>query len=130
MWQPTVKSKTNRAELSKLRRLACLGITGAMTTAPTITIEVLLGLLPLHLQLEAGARAGIYRLYGSDQWKPKSKENGHAYVSQVMKEEPILQMGTGKMIQRHIYDKPFMVRFPDRSEWKGGFQPDRKGGLV
>jgi hypothetical protein len=23
-----------------------------------------------------------------------------------------------------------MVRFPDRSEWKDGFQPDWKGGLI
>jgi hypothetical protein len=33
------------------------------------------------------------------------------------------------MIQ-HIYDKPFMIRFPDRSEWKKGFQHNRKGGLI
>jgi hypothetical protein len=44
--------------------------------------------------------------------------------------EPILQMGSDKMIPRHVYDKPFMVRFPDRSEWKKGFQPDRKGRLI
>jgi hypothetical protein len=42
--------------------------------------------------------------------------------------EPILQMGSDKMIQKHVYDKPFTIRFPDRSEWKEGFQPDRKGG--
>jgi hypothetical protein len=26
--------------------------------------------------------------------------------------------------------RPFMVRFPDRSEWKDAFQSDRKGGLI
>jgi hypothetical protein len=30
----------------------------------------------------------------------------------------------------HIYDKPFVIRFPDRREWKKGFQPNRKGGLI
>jgi hypothetical protein len=35
-----------------------------------------------------------------------------------------------KMITRHVYDKPLTIRFPDRSEWKNGFQPDRKGGLI
>jgi hypothetical protein len=30
------------------------------------------------------------------------------------------------MIPKHIYDKPFTIRFPDRSEWKEGVQPDRK----
>jgi hypothetical protein len=49
---------------------------------------------------------------------------------QDMKKEPILQMGSDKMIPKHVYDKPFTIRFPDRSEWKEGFQPDRKGGLI
>jgi hypothetical protein len=31
---------------------------------------------------------------------------------------------------RHVYDIPFIIRFPDRSEWKEGLQPDRKGGLI
>jgi hypothetical protein len=44
VWWPRVKFKTNRAELSKLQRLACFGITGAMRTAPRSAIEVLLGL--------------------------------------------------------------------------------------
>jgi hypothetical protein len=52
--------------------MAYLSITGTMT-APTAAIEILLGLLSLLSQLEAETRAGIYRLYCSDQWKPKSE---------------------------------------------------------
>jgi hypothetical protein len=51
-------------------------------------------------------------------------------MTQHMEKEPILQMGSNKMIPRHVYDKPFTVRFPDRSEWKKGFQTDKKGGLI
>jgi hypothetical protein len=39
-------------------------------------------------------------------------------------------MGSDKMIPRHVYDKPFKIRFPDRSKRKEGIQPDRKGGLI
>jgi hypothetical protein len=105
--------------------MACLDITGAMRTAPTAAIEVLLEVPQLHLQLEAEAKAGIYSLYCSDQWEPKSEPFGHAYMTERMK-EPILQMETDKLIPRHVYDKPFMVKFPERSEWKDGFQPSRK----
>jgi hypothetical protein len=49
-------------------------------------------------------------------------------MTQGMKEEPIPPMGTNKMALRHVCDKPFMVRFPDRSEWKDALQPDRKVG--
>jgi ribonuclease HI len=34
------------------------------------------------------------------------------------------------MIPRHVYDKLFKIRFPERGEWKKGFQPDRKEGLI
>jgi hypothetical protein len=47
VWWPRVKLKTIQAELSKLQSIACLGITGAMRTAPTAAIEVFLGLPPL-----------------------------------------------------------------------------------
>jgi hypothetical protein len=47
-----------------------------------------------------------------------------------MEKEPILQMGSDKMIPRHVYNKPFTIRLPERSEWKEGFEPDRKGGLI
>jgi hypothetical protein len=48
-------------------------------------------------------------------------------MTQDMKIKPILYMGPDKMILRHMYDKSFMIRFPDRREWKEGFQPNRKG---
>jgi hypothetical protein len=39
-----------------------------------------------------------------------------------MEKEPILQMGSDKMIPRHVYDKPFTITFPDKSEMEeGGF---------
>jgi hypothetical protein len=102
VWWSRIKYGTSKAELSKLQRMACLGITGAIRTVPTTAIEVLLGLPPLHLQLEAEARAGIYRLHCGEQWKPKSKGFGHVYMTQDMEKEPILQMGTDKMIPRHV----------------------------
>jgi hypothetical protein len=65
IWWPRVKLKTSQAELGKLQRMVCLGITGGMRTA---AMEVLLGLPPLHLQVEAEAKIGNYRLLCSDQW--------------------------------------------------------------
>jgi hypothetical protein len=130
VWWPRVKFKTSQAELSKMQRVAFHGITGAIKTAPTASMEVLLGLLPLHLQVEAEAMIGNYRLRCNEQWKPKSESFGHAYMARDMEEEPILQMVSDEMIPKHVYEKPFTIRFPDRSEWKRGFQPDRNGGLI
>jgi hypothetical protein len=57
----------SRRELNKLQRLACLAIMGAMKTTPTAATEVLLGLPPLHVVIEAEAQAGIYRLMCNQQ---------------------------------------------------------------
>jgi hypothetical protein len=91
-----------------------------MRTAPAAAMEVL-GLPPLHLHVEAENKTRNYKLRCNEQWKPKSEGFGHTYMTQDMEKEPILQMGSDKMILRHVYDKPFTIRFPDRSEWKMGF---------
>jgi hypothetical protein len=101
-----------------------------MSTAPTAAMEVLLGLPPLQLQVAVEAKIENYRLCCNEQQKPKSEGFGHTYMTQDMEKEPILQLGSDKMIPRQVYDKPFMFRLPDRSEWKKGFQTDRKGGLI
>jgi hypothetical protein len=73
VWWQTVRLRISRAERSKLQRMTYLGITGA--------IEVLIEVPQLHLPLEAEARTGIYRLYCSDRWKPKSEDFGHIHDS-------------------------------------------------
>jgi hypothetical protein len=64
-----------------------------MRTAPTAAMEVLLGLPPLHQQVEAEAKIGNYRLCCKEQWKHKSEGFGHVYINQNMEKECILQMG-------------------------------------
>jgi hypothetical protein len=66
--------------------MAYLGLTGAMKTASTAAIEGLSGLPELHLKMKDEARAGIYRLYCCDQWKPKSVDFEHAHKAQSMTE--------------------------------------------
>jgi hypothetical protein len=73
--------------------MACLGITGAMRTAPTAVMEVLLGLPPLHLQVEAEAKIGNYSLRCNEQWKPKYEAFGQAYLTQDMERNPPYRWG-------------------------------------
>jgi hypothetical protein len=101
-----------------------------MKTTPTAAMEVLLGLPPLHVVLEAEAQAGICRLMCNQHWRPRSTSYGHAKKSWDMEQEPILLMGTDRMIPRHIFHKPFKVHLSSRHEWHNGFNPDNKGGLV
>jgi hypothetical protein len=64
----------------------------------------------------AEARIGNYRLRCNEQWKPKSGGVGHAHMIWDKETGPLLQMGSDKMILRHVDENPFIIRFPDRSE--------------
>jgi hypothetical protein len=109
--------------------MACLVITGAQRMTLIAAIEILLGLLALHLQLEAEAKQEFTGMDCNDQWKPRSEGFGHARMTRNMERESILRTETDKMIPRCAYDRSFTVRFPDRCEWKDGHRTDRKGGL-
>jgi hypothetical protein len=74
--------------------MACLAATAAM--------GVLLGLPPLHLQVEAEAKVENYRLRWNDQWKSKSKGLRHAYMIRDVEKLPILQMGSDEMIPKYV----------------------------
>jgi hypothetical protein len=47
-----------------------------------------------------------------------------------MEQEPVLQMGADRMKLRCAYHKPFMVMYPDKCEWRSGFNLGIEGGLV
>jgi hypothetical protein len=107
--------------------MACVGITGATRTAPTAAMEVLLGLAPLHLQVEANAKIGNTRLRCNEQWKPKSEGFGHAYMTQDIEKKPTLQMESDQMIPRHCHDKPFMINSLIEVNGRRGYDPIERG---
>jgi hypothetical protein len=76
------------------------------------------------------AQAGIYRLMCNQQWKSNSINFGHTKKSQNMENEPILQMGSDRMLPRHACKKPFTGKFPAKNEWQNGLNSDNKGGLL
>ena len=69
--------------------------------APTVAMEVLLGLPPLYVMIEADAPVGIYRLIYTQEWRLTSTNFGHAGKSHDMVHELILQMGIDRMKSIH-----------------------------
>ena len=67
---------------------------------PTAAMEVMLGLPPLHVVIEAEAQAAEYRLMFNHRWKPYSTNYGHTKKSRDMEHELILLMGAVKKIPR------------------------------
>jgi hypothetical protein len=90
VWWQRVRYNVSKTELSKLQRLACLAITGAIHMTPTAGMEVLLGLQPLHVATEAGAQPGAYRLMCTQQWRLNLITSVTPQKSQHMEHKPIL----------------------------------------
>jgi hypothetical protein len=55
VWWPGCQTASAQKKLSRVQRLACLGITGAMRTTPTNTVEALICLSPLELVVQSEA---------------------------------------------------------------------------
>ena len=68
VWWPGCQTASAKKKLSKIQRLACLGITGAMCTTPTTTMEALICLPPLELVVQREARSTAHRLWSLGCW--------------------------------------------------------------
>jgi hypothetical protein len=42
-----------------------------------------------------------------------------------MEHEPILLVGTDKMIPRYAFYKSFKIQLPDKNEWQNEFSPNK-----
>lgn len=123
VWWTKVDEKLACTKLSRIQRLACLCITGAMRSTPTATMEILLGLTPLDIEIKAKARVCAHRLTCGNNWVDKNNHIGHTrIVGRSILHNPIFEMGTDTLPIQYSFFKPFTL-ICDRSMWMQG-EPD------
>ena len=84
-WTKTNKS-TTWGKLQKLQRLACLGITGAMNSAPTEALQTLINLSPLHICVKREGLRACLRLTQTKNFKPGDL-TGHMKILEEIRPE-------------------------------------------
>jgi hypothetical protein len=62
VWWPGPQTASTKKKLSKVQRLACLGITGAIRTTSPAAVEALVGLHRLDLVIQGEARSAAHRI--------------------------------------------------------------------
>jgi hypothetical protein len=68
VWWPGCQTASTKNKLSKVQRLACLRITGALHTTSTGAMEVLVGLPPLDLVIQGEVRSVAHCLWRMGDW--------------------------------------------------------------
>ncbi|KAG5674273.1 hypothetical protein PVAND_004253 [Polypedilum vanderplanki] len=107
--------------LTHLQRLALLSITGAMSTTPTAALEIITGLVPLNIRIEAIARAELFRLRCWQQFDINKGLVGHAKLWGRMVDENLLWMAPMDcMIPINASSQRYRVVLPTREDWQEG----------
>ena len=70
VWWPKLEQRIARAELTKVQRIACLAITGAIRSTPTVALEAMLDLTPIYDVVMKGAAMSAFRDTGKARLRP------------------------------------------------------------
>lgn len=117
-WWPKVQQVTVRDKLASLQRLACLITTGAFTSTPTVAMEVILGLLPLDIFIQAEARKASFRLRTANHWRAGLLTSGHSSISRVVDTGSVLDMTSDVMQGQTVLARSFTTSLGLRRDWR------------
>ncbi|KAJ8946157.1 hypothetical protein NQ318_004408 [Aromia moschata] len=131
VWWPGTRTNKARKQLDKVQRLACLGITSAMRTAPSRAIEVLTGLPPLHLVIEHEAIRSAYRLNGLGHWIGEEQTTGHATIwNKATKNCPVLLMLQDSVEPTICVSPKLGIQIPSWDDWDNKNNTICQNGII
>lgn len=114
-WEKTTK-KTAQQKLSKIQRLACLNITGAMCSTPTASLEVILNLNPLHLTIQGEAMKQAIELHKLFKFK-EGDHRGHLRILNEARSIKDMAMCSDQINPVIELKRNYKVHIPTREEW-------------
>jgi hypothetical protein len=121
VWWPGCQTASAKKRLSRIQRLACLGITGAMRTTLTSALEVLTCLPPLDLVVQGEARSAAHRLWSLGCWSYLHPNGGQSTIlMRLQKSDPIFSMGNDIMRLAYNFEPKYRVDMLTREEWTKG----------
>jgi len=80
VWWSDCQTASAKKKLSRIQRLACLGIMGAMHTPPTRAMEALICFPPLALVVQSEARSAVHHLWSLGCWLYLLPNKGHSSI--------------------------------------------------
>ena len=130
VWWPKAQQTTSIRKLSSLQRLACVCITGAFRSAPTATLEILLGLPPLNIYLKSEARMAAYRLTNTGNWRRSIRSVGHSLITEKVLKGTVLDMISDSMQAVSLENKALSFVLGSRRDWNKSQLPARNANQI
>jgi hypothetical protein len=105
-------------KLSKVQRLACLGITGASCITPTGAIQALVGLPQPDLMIQGEVRSVAHRLWTLGCWSYLHPRQEHSCIlTRLQKLDPFFNMRVNVMKPVYNQEPKYRVTMLAREEW-------------
>jgi len=132
VWRPDRQTTSAKKRLSKVQRFACLGITGAIRTTPTGSMEALTGLPPLDVVIQGEASSAAHRLWSLGCWSFLHPFQGHrCKLTRLQNSDPRFHMGVDVMKAVFSLEPKYRVAKLTREKWtRGPGTPPAVKGLV
>jgi hypothetical protein len=96
-----------KRKLSRVERLTCLGITGAMRTTPTNTLEALICLTSLELVVQSEARSAAHRLWSLGCGLTYIPIEDSSILMWLQQSDPIFNMGVDVMRSAYNFEPQY-----------------------
>ena len=129
IWWPKTKTKSAQRKLAKLQRLATMTITGGMRSTPTLALDALMHLLPLHQFVQLEARKSAFKLSRFKRIIGGSL-SGHLEILKDVTINPLVLQNEDWMEQKLSRDIPYKVTINDRNTWQSGGPTITPGSIV
>jgi len=131
VWWPGRQTASTKRKLSRVQRLACLGITGAQHTTPTNAVEAIICLSPLELVVQSEKRSA-HQLWSLGCWSYLHPNRGHSSILMWLQQsDPIFNMGVDVMRQAFNLEPQYRVIMLTREDWtRATGAPPAVEGLV
>jgi hypothetical protein len=121
VWWHGCQKASAKKKLSKVQRLACLGIIEAIHMTPTGAMEVLAGLPLLDLVIQGEVRSVAHHLWSLGHWSYLHPQQGHScMLTRLQKSDLIFNMRVDVMKPVFNLEPKYRVTMLTREEWTGG----------
>jgi hypothetical protein len=130
VWGPGCQTANAKKKLSRIQRMACLGITGAVCTTSTCAMEALICLPPLELVVQSEARMAVHRLWSLGCWSYLHPNRGHSSIlKRLQQSDPIFNTGVDVMRAAFNLEPKYRVTMLTREDWTrgSGSSPEIRG---